>query len=38
MRNDTYELSIIVHYESQARELRRKIEKEHNVDVAIRKL
>jgi len=38
MRNDIYELSIIVHYESQAKELRKKIEKECNVDVAIRKL
>lgn len=38
MRNDIYELSIIVHYGSQAREIAGKIEKEHGVDVAVRKL
>lgn len=38
MRNDTYELSIVVDYETQARELAKKIEKEHGVNVAVRKL
>ena len=37
MRNDTYELSIVVDYPSQARELARKIENEHGVNVAVRK-
>ena len=36
--NDTYELSIIVHYESQSRDLARKIENEYGVNVAVRKL
>ncbi len=38
MRNDIYELSIVVHYESQAREIAKKIEKEHGVNVAVRKI